>query len=631
MKVNKFLTTVALSSLLIAGALFVGQSAKGQEVKRAKATTDIGTITVSEVRNAISNATTLYLLPTQNYGLPDSWDYGYTGVGEEDGMFINGVKCAGGVLKYAGTGSAYITFYVGLPSAAVEGDLIEFKGTFSSAASGYSFTMDFATERFGETWVNDLEDYDVVSLADANMPDFSSGAAINTDDMGSDYNYVTDPAGLPKQKGFLGLTNNTGSYAFQFNYRKTATGTGWFHVLIGGQGPLWKTGHFIDFGFLDSWADTGHAQIKEMKGNGNNWAADELHATGAIALGWNVGETNLLEMGLIKSKGSSQYYVFFKVNGALKFGEYWTLDSEADGMTTKVTLQYAGTDATVSNSITPESTKVVSAGTWVSDSNQLYFNLEKDSCPAVNNWTDYFMSVDGTGLKLNGSAIGVSNWNYFKKTGSTQFFLALGDLGITPVAGDVLYVGGMFKTARTVNGVKVLFKTNFAATYFEFTGSSWMVFNPDYSIADFSIDLLKVTLPICSAKDDGNHDALASAWATLSGSSYYGKLTLDQKTALGAAIADPSVVVPSTAEEIEDMLPEEAVGAAMYRYDCCTGKYNLTNFISGRSISYNHSILILISKDMSNKLPQILAIVISATLIIGAAGSYFIFKKKKEK
>lgn len=623
MKLKKIIGICSAFAILAGGGamLLGGKKTKSNEVK---ATTDIGTVTISEVRNAISNASTIYLLPTQNYGLPDSWDHAYTGVGDENGIFIDGVKQSG-ALKYAGTGSAFITFYYGLPSAAVEGTVVEFKGTFASEASGYSFTINYTAQRFAETWVHGLEDYDIVSLADANMPDFAAGAAINTDDMGSDYNYVTDPAGLPKQKGFLGLTNSTGSYAFQFNHKKTSTGTGWAHVLIGGQGPLWNSGHFMDFGFLDSWATTGHAQIREYKGNGNNWAADELYATGAIALGWNVGETNLLEMGLIKVKGSSQYYVFFKVNNVLKFGEYWTLDSTAGGMTTKVTFQYAGTDASFTNSITPVSTKL-SPSTYVSEAKQLYLNMQVDACPAVNNWDDYFKGVDANNLKLNGSSVGYSNWNYFKKTGSQQMFIALGDIGITPVSGDILYIGGMFKAARTVNGVNVLFKVNFAPSYFEFDGENWNAINPNYEAADFAKDLLKLTSAICSASSSGNHDALASVWEILADGDHYSSLMAAEKLIIKTAEIDKTVVVPSTSSEIDEMLPEEAIGAAMYRYEYCGAKYNLDNFINRTyTVVFSNN---MYSEPLGNTYDMVLIIVVLSTISMSMVG-LLIFKRKR--
>ena len=614
MKIKNLIKVSALPALLMASAVAFAM-AKPNKASEAKAT-DVGEISVDEVRNAISTASALYLLPTQEYSLPDTWDIHYAGVGEEDGVFLNGVKLSGAYLCYAGTGSAHTTFYFGLGSAAIEGDIVEFKGNF--AGGDYSFSMNYSTERFGDTWVNGLEDYDVVSLVDANMPNFSSGTTINTDDMGADYNYTTDAAALPMRKGFFGLTNSTGSYAFQFNYSKTSTGTGWFHVLIGGQGPLWNSGHFIDFGFLDAWATTGHALIKEMQGRGDNWNADEIQATDAIALGWTTGETNLLEMGSIKLKNSSQYFVFFKVNGVLKFGEAWTLT--ADAMTTKVTLQYANTDATVTNSIEPKSIKLLPS-TYVAADRQLYLDMPKDICPAVNNWNDYFKSVDGNGLKLNGSNVGVSNWNYFKKTGATQMFLALGDIGITPAAGDILTVGGMFKAKKGI----ALYKVNFDIGNFEFDGESWHTVNLNYEAGDFAKDLLKLTLPVCSAAQDGNGSALAGLWATLGGADYYQSLLMEEKETLKLATASAVIAVPSTDAGIDSMTPEDAIAAAMYRYDYCGAKYNLTNFIDRTySVSFGSNSINLFSNESNNIIVIISILSIASLSVLGL----FVYKKK---
>ena len=485
--------------------------------------------------------------------------------------------------------------------------------------------MNYATQRFAETWVHALEDYDKVSLADANMPNFS-GAAINTDDMGGEYSYVTDPAGLPKQKGFFGLTNETGSYAFQMNHKKTATGTGWFHVLIGGQGPLWNSGHFIDFGFLDAWADSGHAQIHEMKGKGNNWEADMLQETGAIALGWNVGETNLLEMGSIKLKGSNQRYIFFKVNGTLKFGEYWTLDSTAGGMTTKVTLQYAGTDATVSNSIEivpTEKLHTTGATTGLYTINNI--------CPAVSNWDDYFKSVDGQGLKKNDVAFGGSAWNYFKKTGPTNYHLDLAGAGYGDLnKDDILYIGGIFKAARTVDGVLTLYKVVFADSYFQYDGEAWREIDIGYTAVDFSKDLLKQTLTICTGAGGDNGEALETIWTILSGQNYYGKLSNSEQADLATEAGDKDVVVPTTSAEVDAMTDADALGAALYRYDYCTLKYSLTNFINGRTPSLASPEMKIINNTNDANVILLITtsiIVVSASLFVVL---HFVSRKRKQ-
>lgn len=575
MKFKKIFPIVICSALLVgAGAAFAFDGVRSKQASKVNADTDVGEIEIAEVRNTISTSSVIYLLPTADYGLPDSWDNHYVAVGEEDGIFINGVKQNGASLVYAGTGSAHITLYYGLPAAASEGDTIEFKGSF--ACTGYSFSVNYATQRFAETWVHALEDYDTVSLADANMPNFS-GAAIETS--GADYAYVTDRADITKQKGFFGLTNDTGSYAFQFNYRKTATGTGWFRVLIGASGTLWSTGHFIDYGFLDAWADTGHAQIAEMRGSGDNWTRDVIQETGAIALGWNVGETNLLEMGLIKVKGSAQRYIFFKVNGTLKFGEYWTLDSTAGGMTTKVTMQYAGTDAIVSNSIDVVGTERLHTADGTTTGLYTINNI----CPAVSNWSDYFMPVVNEGLTKNGVSFRSTSYNCFKKTGSANFYLDLPGAGYGELnENDVLYLGGIFKAAREVDGVLTLFKAVFADSYFEYDGTAWHELDPNYLASDFAKDLLKLTLTICTGEGGDNGETLAAIWITLSSANYYGKLSNSEKADLAIEAGDSTVVVPTTSAGVDEMSDGEALGAALYRYDYCTLKYSLTNFINGR-------------------------------------------------
>ena len=618
MNFRNIFATLALSSLLVAGALFVGESAKTQEVK---ATTDLGTFTFDEA-NADSTPTGMYGINWTTNAAPAGWDTeAFAPVDAESGTFVDGVRVGTEIKKITD-----YTYYIAVPGGTI-GTVATVKGTWAN--STYSFTVNEFTRQCVANpgkWIYVLEDYDVVSLADANMPNFETAAAINTDDIDSSYNYVTDPAGLPKQKGYFGLTNSTGSYAFQFNYQKSSTGTGWFHVLIGGRGPLWNSGHFIDFGFLDAWADTGHALIKEMQGNGNNWAADEIQATDAIALGWNVGAVNLLEMGLIKVKGMDLHYVFFKVNGTIKYSDYWTLAE--GGMTTKVTLQYAGTDAKVTNSIEPASSRL-SFGSYTAGAKQIYLNTTTDICPAVNNWSDYFMSTSGEGIKYNDVAVESGHWNFFKKTGTNQFFLALGDLGLTPVSGDILSIGGMFKAARDIGGSKTLFKANFADSYFQYNGETWLAINPNYEAADFAVDLLEMTLPVCSVSGN-NHDALESIWEVLADADHFGALAIDEKDIIENAVADPSIEVPTTNEDIEDMLPADAIAAAVARYDYCTIKYSLTGFINGRASAQNQPIPTVISVRKS--VSQTTTVIIISMVLVGAAVAFFVIKgKRKEK
>ena len=626
MKVKKIFPILGCFALLVAGAVTFATAAARQDVKQTKAATDVGTVTVASINNSAGDHfdNNLYLTLNETTALPNDWDIKYTAAAEDEGVFINGEKQVGAIVKHANGND----IHYGLPRLLNEGETVEIKGTFATTSNGgYSFTIDYAVQRFAGDWVRALEDYDVVSLVDANLPDFT-GSTINTDDMGGDYTYTTDRYALPTRKGYLGLTNSTGSYAFQFGHQKTTAGTdGWFHVLIGGRGPLFKTGHFIDFGILDIWNPAvGHALIKEMKGNGNIWSADELQRTNNFTLNWNAGERNVLEMGMIKVKNSSQHFIFFKVNDILKFSDYWTLDS--DPMTTKVTLQYAFDDATVTNTIDPASSAVK---LHTSDGTMGGLYTSEDICPGFYSWDDFFMSTTKDGLKLNGVAFGNDKWNYFKKLGATAFFLDLAGAGAGSsfTKGDILYIGGMFKAAKIIDeNVRVLYKVVFADSYFEYDGTQWNEVDPNYSAVEFSKDLLKQTLAICTGEGGNNGAALTTVWATLNSLDYYKKLIDDEKVELAAVAVDSTIVVPNTSAGVDAMGDADALAAAMYRYEYCTAKYSLTEFIVGRTVSPTNVGLNIIDNSYSSNAMVVIAII---TVSICAFGlSIMVFSKKRK-
>ncbi len=623
MKIKNIIGVVALPALLMASAIAFAGANKAEE---AKAATDVGIIAFKNVDGA-SSAQRLYFRGMDTYdALPQNWDDKYNALDENSGVYLNDVSLGAlDLLKVPEIESGYY-WTVNMAAPANVGDVFSIKGSWGGTVSTGTFEFsirEFVVKWNGSTWEFVLEDYDTVSLADANLPNFEN-TAIQTDAMGGDYAYVTDSAALPMKKGFFGLTNNTGSYAFQFNYKKTATGTGWFDVLIGGSGPLYSSGHFIDFGFLDSWAETGHAQIHEMRGSGDNWAKDVIQETGAIALGWNVGATNLLEMGAIKVVGglANRYFIFFKVNGVQKFGEVW--DLAEGGMTTKVSLIYNGTDATVSNSIDLVATEKLHTSDGTMGGLYTYNNI----CPAIYNWSDYFKSVDGNGLKLNGVTFGNNHWNYFKKTGHTGYNLDLSGAGAGELkAGDLLYIGGLFKAAREVNGVKTLFKLLLADSYFQYDGTLWREVNPDYEAADFAKDLLKMTLETCALSDEGNGEALAGFWSALSGIRYYGQLLGSEVQILVEAEADKAIVVPDSQSGIDAMDAEDAIKAAMYRYDFCTAKYNLTPFIAGRVSSLATSGRVALPNTTHNN-TLVIVIIVTAASSLCLAG-LILFRKRK--
>ena len=98
-----------------------------------------------------------------------------------------------------------------------------------------------------------------------------------------------------------------------------------------------------------------------------------------------------------------------------------------------------------------------------------------------------------------------------------------------------------------------------------------------YTAEDFAQDLLDQTDDVCENYNgsDNNHDALVSIWSDLASNDKYPSLPADQKTILANASRNESGTV---------------IERAMARYDYLTGKYNLSNFINGRTpVSFQQS------------------------------------------
>lgn len=619
MKIKNIIGVVALPALLMASAIAFA-SAKPAEV-RADAT-NLGTFVFDEA-NADSTPTGMYGINWTENEAPAGWGTtAFTPVDENSGTFVNGTR-VGTEIKKVGP----YTYYIAVPGGDI-GTVATVKGTWANA--DYSFTVEPFTRKCVSNpgkWEYALADYDRVSLAAANMPDFEY-VSVTTEDV-SGYEYVTDPAGLPHKKGFFGLKNGTGSYAFQFNFKKEVMSAGWFDIRIGGTGS-WGRGHFLKFSFSTEWNKAGCGFVYECKGNGDVWNPDVLQQSTEFATNFT-GNDDLLEMGAIKVIGyDTLHYVFVKNNDALLWSAYWELDSAP--RTTRVGFYYPNTDIKVTNSLSLNDRYQISLNTYDSTATALYFNTGIDILPPVGAWENYFIPVENDGIKLNGTEVASGHWNYFKKSQSTQLFMALGDLGITnPQQGDVLYIGGDFKMAKDLgDNTLTLYRMYLYDFYFEFNGTAWREVNPDYEAADFAKDLLKLTLPVCSAADEGNHDALADIWSELASNSYYGKLLATEVNELVNAVADKAIVVPDSEAGIDAMGAEDAIKAAMYRYDFCTAKYSLTAFIAGRVSSLATSGRVSFPNNTRNS-TLVIVIVVTATSSLCLAGLILFRKRRRAK
>ena len=461
------------------------------------------------------------------------------------------------------------------------------------------------------------------------MPDFEN-VAINTEDA-SGYGYINyDESGyakkfLPKQKGIFGYTNQTQSYAFQFNFEADGKMTNWFTVRIGASGG-WTTGHYLKFNFTNIWHDDGIVVVSENEGDGD-YASHKVEVRTDISDG-----ERTIKIGSVRVKGyENKYYVFAINNGATSFGQYWDL---ADGYrSTKVGMYAPDTNLTIKNSFEPVATKL----TLSSDSTAtaLYFSTEEDVLPFVSTWGEFFVPQGSDNFTYNDVDASNNKWNYFKKVSATHnaFFLGFGDAGITPVVGDMFHLGGVFKLIRYESdaNISVAYKVVIESCDFQLTEDGWKAINPNYEAGDFSKDLLKMTLSVCTGVGGDNHDALEAIWAVLADADHYGALAIDELETLSEAVGSGAIVVPSTEAGVEDMLPEDAIAAAMYRYDYCTSKYSLSSFIVGRpAASNNASIIGVITKMSSNDMLQIIIAISSVVLVAAIAIPYFVMKRKEK-
>ena len=137
-----------------------------------------------------------------------------------------------------------------------------------------------------------------------------------------------------------------------------------------------------------------------------------------------------------------------------------------------------------------------------------------------------------------------------------------------------------------------------------------------YTAEDFSQDLLDQTDAICANYVDGESSysefkaLLTAVWSDLASNDKYPSLPSEQK----AILADAERVESGTVVE-----------QAMARYDYLTGKYELNNFINGRTpmANFRGNLSMQDSNDVA------IIVVIIAIASISAFGCLLILKKRK--
>ena len=138
-----------------------------------------------------------------------------------------------------------------------------------------------------------------------------------------------------------------------------------------------------------------------------------------------------------------------------------------------------------------------------------------------------------------------------------------------------------------------------------------------YTAEQFSQDLLNQTDAVCSLVGEKTYDqmktALAAIWTNLSSSDKYPSLPAAQKTILAEAERNESGTV---------------VEQAMARYDRLTGKYNLSNFIVGRTPMVGQVAGLDYSAPANSNTSTIIIVAVALTSIT-SIGVLLVIKRKR--
>ena len=620
MKIKNIMKVAALPALLLASAVAFA-TAKPQRASEAKADTDLGNVAL-DFDDGPNNGTNVFhgnqyngdnlagiYLKAADNGVSGDWDFILNPVGGTGGLLVNGVDQGNvNLIKHSNTG-----YYLPITlTPAQAGAVITLQGEWSGTwkATTYNLTL---SPSFELMWDGLSVEYihEKFSLMDCGIADYS-GVAFDTESANNATGLYNNAFGLP---------NSNDSFALQFYFEASSRVDCTMAIRIGG--TSWGSGHVMHFWLNTGWGPAGQIGVRES-------INDAIYNSHTMECQADITTSGpyLLELGVVKIPSSVNYSVYFKVNGVQFLRGSWELDNSV-ARTTRVGFSYGQTNVSISNSIDANkvgTNKLIYINTV---NNALYFYHENDVEPNAG-W-EVMAPLGEDNVTLNGTSIiaGHAN-NYFKKTGIRDYYFGLGpELGISTLNdGDLLKIGGTFKLVHTVSeGVYSVYKIALANAYFEYNGTTWVAVDPDYEAVDFAKDLLKLTLPVCSAADEGNHDALAAIWSELAGAGHYGRLMSSEVDTLIATTADKTIEVPNTTAGIDAMNPEDALAAAMYRYDFCTAKYSLSAFIVGRVSSLATSGRVALPNNTHNN-TLVIVIIVTATSSLCLAG-LILFRKRK--
>ncbi len=335
-------------------------------------------------------------------------------------------------------------------------------------------------------------------------------------------------------------------------------------------------------------------------------------------------------------KNSNLYYDLFIGNGNYGMEIYGTTSNPSSYTVGETYLTVTGTlknynylyemteatvsvlnDATRKSHISAPSTYVVN-GTESADT--LYLASRKTSLSG----TVYSINDDTT---ADTTATSGSNNSVYVTVGETNVLLYVKAAQATSEVAAKIVVG----QSITVEGFTTYFKNNNQAT-FEVLFEAVVEAEANYHAADFARDLLKLTRATCAASDEGNGSVLTGIWTTLAGADYWLKVqAAGEASTLVGGTPDFTIEVPNTEQGIMAMNDSDAIAAALARYDWCTAKYELTNFIVGRTVTVSFSSGARLLNSVFNENTNTVTIIVIISMIsMTAIGGYFFLRKRKE-
>ena len=133
-------------------------------------------------------------------------------------------------------------------------------------------------------------------------------------------------------------------------------------------------------------------------------------------------------------------------------------------------------------------------------------------------------------------------------------------------------------------------------------------------VENLALEIMNRTYPVCKDYDGvtDNHDAIADIWELLSGEGYYGDFTATEKTFI---------------QSIEGNEEGGLLEQAMARYDYLTGKYELDNFIEGRTPKTFSYVNVQVGENNNSSI----IIIVIASISVLSFGLALALRKKRTK